>query len=131
MLSTTEIQEIAELFFNETPKQRANNCNRMAVIMESELEDRNISCTRQEASISHNGTRVGHAYITIPESELEDVSQGPVIVDVAIHQFNQENVQDPNVNVQLNLETDFTLPTTPSIGIYKPSDPIYSIYTKV
>lgn len=130
MISTQEIQEIAELFFHETPRQRANNCNRMAVIMESELQDRSVTCTRHESSITYNGQTAGHAYITVPASEIEDVSTGPIVVDVAVHQFNEENVNDPNVNVQINLEQDFSLPTTPKIGIFTPSDSIYEIYNK-
>lgn len=128
MISTDDVNSIARSFFHESARDRANQCSRMTTIMKMELEDRDVECDRVFASISYGGESAGHAYLKVPSSEFSDLNSGPVIIDVAIHQFNTENVSDDSIDVSLNLEDDFDLPTTNEVGIYTPDDQIYSIY---
>lgn len=128
MISTSDVNGIAQSFFHESARDRANQCSRMTTIMETELEELGVECERIFASISYNGEGEGHAYIKAPASEFKDISSGPVIIDVTIHQFNEANSKDSSIDVSLNLEPDFDLPTEDEVGIYTPQDDIYDIY---
>lgn len=126
-ISTNEIKEIAQNFFHESPEQRANQCGRMTSIMEMELEDHpNIHTppTRQTGVITNGSDRVGHMFVTLPENEVSDVENGPVIVDVTIQQFCKDNY-DSN-RVELEVESIITIPE--DVGIFTPDDDAFDLY---
>lgn len=129
MITTTDVNNIASSFFHESARDRANQCSRMTTIMETELEDRGVSCERIHGSLSYNGDSTGHAYVKVPASEFKDLNSGPVIIDVSVHQFNEENSSDNSIDVSINLEQEFSLPSENKVGIYTPNDKIYSLYS--
>lgn len=130
MITKSDVNNIASTFFHESARDRANQCSRMTTIMKTELEDMGVQCERVLGSISYIGEGTGHAYIKVPASEFKDITNGPVIIDVSIHQFNSTNSSDSSIDVSIDLEQDFTLPSENEVGIYTPQDSIYSIYNQ-
>lgn len=128
MISITEIQNIAQSFISETPSEKVNQCGRLTSIMEFELEDRNISYNRIEGSVTLNNTSDPHIFLEIPHTEIKECSNGPVIVDVTIQQFQTQFANDPSIDVQTDISVKYDIPDI--VGIYTPSDPEYSIYSK-
>ena len=96
-------------------------------IMKLELQDNNnISKTPvlQKGVISDGNDSVGHAFITLPASEIKEANSGPVIIDSTIQQFCKENYN--NGLVELEVESSIEIPE--NVGIYTPNDDAYELY---
>lgn len=121
-ISKDEIRNIANSFFSRrTPTDRANQCGRMNSVIEMELEDHpkvSTQPTRRVGEIEYDGTAAPHVFLTLPASEVKGVDAGPVIIDITVQQFCDENYEAGQV--RLSLESVMTLPT--DIGIYTPED---------
>lgn len=101
----------------------ANKCGEINSFISIEL--------REEAGVDHEfvqskpvgngeGTALHH-YIVVKAGEVEGVN-GPVIVDGAVDQFNQQNVEDDAVDVDLCLGGAKTADDLPTVGVFTPQD---------
>lgn len=126
-ITKDEIRDIASLFFTESAEERVNQCGRLTSIMEMELEDhQDVSVTpeRQTGVITNGSDRVGHMFVTLPASEVEDCESGPVIIDVTVQQFNKDNYE--NGLVEVEIESIGEIPE--DVGIFTPADALYDCY---
>lgn len=128
VISTREIEQIAEQFFHESAEERANQCGRLTSIMQMELADHpkvNVNPIPQEGTIRDTaGNSVGHAFVTLPEREVKEASKGPVIIDPTIQQFCKSNYKKGLV--KLEVESVIELPT--DVGIFTPNDKGFELY---
>lgn len=126
-ISVDEIRDIAQLFFHETPQERINQCSRMTSIMEMELEDHpeiTTPPTRHQGAIVNNGESVGHMFLTLPADEVQEATDGPVIIDVSVQQFCKDNYVDGEVKVEV--ESVIDIPE--DAGVFTPNDKAHELY---
>jgi len=129
-ITKDEIRKLAENFFNETPRQRVNQCGRITTILLMELESHHkvtVSPTRHRGTIKHNGNSDRHIFLTLPAHEIEDCDDGPVIIDPTIQQFTERHAADPELDIDTEVESLIDIPE--QVGIYTPSDDAYQLYT--
>lgn len=123
MLSKSEIQAIGERFTsNETHTSKVNNCGRLTSIIEMELEDEGVN---PERVIGHfKGT--GHMFVIVDDSHISDASSGPVIVDMTLEQFCDENKEDESTDITVSAGSVNSLP---EVAVLEPSDSLYNNYS--
>lgn len=126
-ISKSEIRSIAQQFLHESREERANQCGRLMKIIQMELDDHpNVKRhpVPQTGEISYSGDSVGHCFVTLAETEVEEASAGPVVIDPTIQQFCKSNYEKGLV--KLEVESFIDLPE--HIGIFTPNDKGFQLY---
>lgn len=119
-VSKEKLIDIIEPFLSrENASSKVDQCGRISNMTVIEFQENNIQAKQIESTFEYNSTEVDHSFVTVPASEITDVSEGPVIIDPTLEQFGNETRSQLSIRSVSDID---------SVAIIDPSDPLYTNY---